>query len=126
MLSFIPWGLYRPYKPLRGTTRPPDMLADITIPLVFLLAVAIASAVPTFQVKGVLMAMLYVLVAFHILCFLRGWVMGWSAYPTENGLYISPSLRGHAELEGLFLPSVFWVGMSFGIAYLMWGWTLKN
>jgi hypothetical protein len=122
MRLFISLGLFRPYGNLKGDDPPANML----VPLVVLLGAAVACSAPIFQVKGAWLAAGYTLVSFLVLCFLRRKVLDAAAYEIGNRLYISPSAYSLAEMTALFYPSILWVCISFGGAYLMWGWKLAE
>jgi hypothetical protein len=99
---------------------------EIWTPLIVLLSVTVFIAIPIFRLEGVLIGVFYTLPSFIWLCFLRRWIMGWSAYPTsgeEYKLYISPSSIMQAQCMGVFLPSMVWLLVSFGFITFFWHWS---
>ena len=116
----FPWGLFRP------VVSEDDTLASVLFPLVVMGAFSIISAVPIVELKGSGMATTWVIVSFIALCFFRRWMFARWAYQTESGsTYISPSDMLLAELTSTLLPAICWIGISFGVAYQMWGWGSK-
>jgi hypothetical protein len=112
--------LFKPYTSEHQTC------ADVFFPLLMLTVWAFVSAIPCFQVKGIVAGVTYGLGSFVLLYVLRNIVFCMLTRPRKEDGYVSTSLVSLGDLYSIGFPGLIWVLVSLKIiACYCWGWKLE-